>query len=287
METNGEALISGDANGHSTGEAKEQFDRDGFLCVPGVLSPRQTGSLRETLIDLFSRDSAYEGDVNRNAKIGSIRFDICNRYPQLRWLPFHPPLLAALRSVLGEPIVLLPEMAAHDSGFGDWHKDTTSQERAGLKFHWEPDYLMVEAAFYLQDNDPVFGGGLDVIPGSHRTPDRYRHNIGETVFHKGRDKLKKMGLWPKQRDGHLIPSKAGDLVIFHFRTDHKATSVKQRPIPAQHRKLALFFAFSADNRHVRVYRDYIASRPDYLYLKNPVVVPEMEAAARESGVILA
>jgi hypothetical protein len=85
----------------------------------------------------------------------------------------HKPTIEILRKLLGNDFVVLRECAAHFQGFGGWHKDTTSQEFAGHLFQWSENYLMVEVAYYLQDNDEEYGGGLDVEPGSHRKPDSH------------------------------------------------------------------------------------------------------------------
>ncbi len=249
-------------------EQREQFLREGFLIVPEVLTSEQVASLRTELAKLFSMPATELGDFDRRGRLGSVRFDVCARHPSLRWLLTHPPLLEALRGLLGDDFVFLPEMSAHHAGYGDWHKDTTSQERAGEAFHWSEDYLMVEAGFYLQPNSVEHGGGLSVQPGSHRKPDRYIDIIDRNVFDKVRTKLKAWNVIPTEK-GYPIPSKAGDLVFFDFRIDHRATPAAQNPVPPEYQKYARFFACSRANHHVTKYIEYIKRRPDYLYLKDP------------------
>src|SRR6185437_11613372 len=126
------------------------------------------------------------------------------------------PVVKILKSLLGEDYVKLPEDAAALNSFGGWHKDTTSLERAGYRFHYQDDFLMVGIAYYLQDNTQRYGGGLDVETGSHREPRRP---------HIARRAIRKLGRLVGRRsdaatkDGGAnkvvsIPSKAGDLVIF-------------------------------------------------------------------------
>lgn len=270
-----------------TADQRASFERDGFVIVPAVLSSEQVLELRRALGALFATRSSFEGDIDRDLATGTggntgcIRFDVCARYPELRWLLTHPPLVGALRGLLGDDFLYLPEMSAHYRGFGHWHKDTTSQERAGERFHWEPDYLMVEAALYLQANCPEYGGGLDVVPGSHRQPDTYLNAVDRTVFDRARTKLKTWGLLGAKK-AYSIPSKPGDLVIFDFRLDHRATWPSARQIPADREKLALFFACSRNDRHARRYVEYIASRPDYVYLRDHTYPAEMlEVVGRE------
>lgn len=265
-----------------TGDLTTAFQRDGFVVVPKVISAEQVAQLRGVLFGMFDAPAGYEGDFDRRGRLGSVRFDVCSRVPELRWLLTHMPLLSPLRTLLGEDFVFLPEMSAHHGGYGDWHKDTTSQERAGQRFHWEPEYVMVEAALYLQDNSVEYGGGLEVVPGSHTQSDRFLDVIDRTPLDKVRTKLKSWGVLPSKK-GTRIPSVAGDLVIFHFRLDHKASSAAETNIPRSNQKLALFFACSRNNHHARRYTDYIASRPDYAFLKSHAYPDELLRVTSAAG----
>jgi hypothetical protein len=252
----------------------EQFHRDGFLVLPSVLTNQQVTELRNVLMNLFKSEIKFKGDNKK------FRNDICSRYTELQWLIFHPPIVSALKFLLGSNFVFLPEMAAHSSNYSGWHKDTTSQECGGHKFHWQDNYLMVEAALYLQDNNQ-YGGGLDVVPGSHRYADLYATAAGQKLLRNGKN-YKSLQ--------YSIPSKAGDLVLFHFRVDHKATlptTCSIESIPPAQRKLAMFFACSTNNEHVTNYKQFLLSREDYHYLKTYQYPRDMLNLASEHNLILA
>jgi hypothetical protein len=224
-----------------------------------VLDPEQVWGLRQFLQRRFDlpAEQRYDGDVD------GFLFDVYSRYPEMRWLLFHEPAVEVLRDLLGKDFVVLRECAAQREQFGHWHKDTTSQERAGHRFHDDDDFLMVEAAYYLQDNDPEHGGGLDVEPGSHRRVDPFARR---TVLQRAWGKVAG-GPKAASPDVLTVPSQAGDLVIFHFRLNHKATP-RHRPPPAgAPAKIAVFQACSANTRHVAAYHDFIADRPNYVYLR--------------------
>jgi hypothetical protein len=267
---------------------KQRFERNGFLCVPRAFSPHQVRETRAFLLRLFGDEVRYEGDVNDQCREPghggrSVRFDVFARYPELSWVLTHPPVVAVLREVLGEDFVYLPETAAQDSGFGRWHKDTHDQEDAGLHSHREPDYRMVQVAFYLQDNSARHGGGLDVIPGSHRRRESLGTNVGRLTTWQW---LKACALGPREGVPYAIPSRAGDLVLFDYRVEHRATWPKVVPVPEQHRKLAIFFGCSANNRHVRSYIDFLSSLPPYRYLKEHAYPDEVLRAARAQQLTL-
>jgi hypothetical protein len=271
--------------------SKEQvadFHKQGYAIAPGVLSPEKVRALRASLEKIFAQPPA-SGDN------WSVRNDVFAKNPELWWMLIEPGVVSSLRALLGEDFVYFPESAAHDSAFGGWHKDTTTGEQAGEDFHLQPDFLMVQTGFYLQDNGP-YGGGLDVVPGSHLTPDMYVKPMAKGEWDKEQWKLRaemagRSMLRPLKRamlgtpektsnatiplkgsktkpGEYTIPSKAGDLVMFHVRTDHKASWPEKTPIPADHRKLALFTVCSANNRHVETYKKFLLRRAEYPYLKN-------------------
>ena len=267
-------------------DSREELNQRGFVRVPGIFTPEQIAELRVVHDNLFSMPASYDGDLDGQGKIGSIRFDVCARNEGLHWLLVHPPMLDVLRSLLGDDFVFLPEMAAHAGGFGDWHKDTTSQERAGNKFHSEDDFRMIQVAVYLQDNGE-YGGGLDVIPGSHNLADRYLSRTDPSLANRIRRRVtKQLGLDRGPEDAISIPSQAGDLVCFDVRLDHKASwplSRKQTPPKV---KYAIFFMASANNAHARKYVEYIQSRDDYTYLKGHEYPKDLLELASGHGVNL-
>lgn len=256
---------------------RQGFDSDGYVVVPGVLTGEQVREVRAFLVDLFGRKPVHRGDLQfpavSGARGGGVRHDIYTRYPELRWMFTHPPIIDALRSLLGEDFVFLPEMVAHDSRYGGWHKDTTPLEAQGETFHWDPGFRMVECGIYLQDNDE-HGGGLDVVPGSHRTPDVTPPPPKNTFAHRVRGKLVERGLIkPRpiddvQREGGMsIPNRAGDLVIFDVRLDHRATqptSSSLDAVPEDKRKFAIFFVCSSNSEHAPRYRDFLAGQYEHL-----------------------
>ena len=258
---------------------KVAFERDGYLQVPGALSAAQVAEGRRFLASIFDRPSAFEGDYD--APTGNVRFDACARYDALRWILLHPPLVEALRELLGTGFAYLPETVAHDSIRGHWHKDTSAQLKAGHRFHFAPDYAMVQCAIYFQDNTVEYGGGVDVIPGSHRAADSYSSPLQRVA-----NRLRKKGLWFEKSGGTSVMSKAGDLVLFDFRIDHRGTPAARTPIPPEARKFALFIAASADNAHARAYCDYIGGRADYRFLKEHRYPEAFLDEAKSRGVSL-
>ena len=81
-------------------------------------------------------------------------------------------VLNTIKKICGDNFIILPEISVMKSQYGGWHKDTTSVELFGYDFHKKEEFNIVNVAIYCQDNGE-FGGGLDVIPGSHKENDSY------------------------------------------------------------------------------------------------------------------
>jgi ectoine hydroxylase-related dioxygenase (phytanoyl-CoA dioxygenase family) len=274
----------------------ENVDRDGYTVVLGALTEDEVAETREFLTELVEKKPQFDGDEQYPARPGSrgggVRHDVFSRYPETRRVLDKPEVLDMLRSALGEDFVLLPEMALHDSRYGGWHKDTTPLESAGYDFHWEPGFRLLECGIYFQDNDE-FGGGLDIVPGSHREPDDSPPPPKVTFMRRLRGKLSQMGVLPPPKDPPTaeeprrfsIPNKARDLVAFDLRAKHMATQPSPgiEEIPADKRKFALLFIAGANNEHSRRYRDLIAGQYKHLQGDQPTYPDELvEVASRQS-----
>jgi ectoine hydroxylase-related dioxygenase (phytanoyl-CoA dioxygenase family) len=271
-------------------EQVAHFDEQGYVVLENVLSADEVADLRRFFTDdLFAGKPRYDGDLSvavaPEGRGGGVRHDIFGRYPELRGLMTNPTALGALRTLLGDDFVFVPEMAAHDSRYGPWHKDTTPMERDGLDFFKQPDFKMVQCAIYFQDNDE-YGGGLDVVPGSHEEPDHTPPPPKMTFINRVRAKLNmaKSGPPPPDEPNAIsIDSKAGDMVIFNVLLNHQATQPRvcaTNEVPADHRKFAVFFICSANNEHPHRYVDYVKGQ--YAHLRNghsyPSDLQELAAA---------
>ncbi|MFN6994324.1 MAG: phytanoyl-CoA dioxygenase family protein [Aquincola tertiaricarbonis] len=247
-----------------------QLSRQGWHCTRNFFSADEVAVLRRLVHAGFDAPELQEGII-RSAGIGSILVDLF-KLPEVARRLFVPRMARVLRELIGPGFVLLPEHAAHRDGYGGWHKDTDMFERAGSMDHWNVDYGVYQCAVYLQDNTAENGGGLSVVPGSHRVPkpDRSQPDAAQRYEDYTR------------RHGVLLDSRAGDLVVFHTRMDHRATP-KQVEQPDYGNKLALFFIAATDNRRAAAYSEFIHRRPDYTYLRNYQVPQDLQALAAQQG----
>jgi len=283
-----------------TDEHTENIDRDGYTMVAGALKPEEVVVARRFFTELFARKPEFPGDTQYPARPGSrgggIRHDVFSRYPETRTVLENPDVIGMLKTALGDDFVLLPEMALHDSRYGGWHKDTTPLESAGHSFHWDPEFRLLECGVYFQDNDE-YGGGLDIVPGSHREPDDSPPPPKVTFARRVRGKLSQKLPLPAPKDPPTppeprrfsIPNSAGDLVAFDLRAKHMATQPKEGigEIPAEKRKFAMFFIAGANNDHSRRYRDFIAAQYKHLNGETPhEYPPELVELTSRQGISL-
>ena len=274
----------------------QSFKENGYLIIPNVLSADQIQFLRKRIMAIFETGEWKKSPYNTEKVLS----DVYNTFPEFIDITLNETVIEAIRSLTDGTPVLIPETSIHYKIYTGWHKDTSSQEKAGKSFHWKENALMLECGFYMQDNDPVLGGGLTVMQGSHNTKDNL---IDESSYELSfMDKVKiKLGIYREDNNSKLnpnkhkvvdVPSKAGDFVIFNFRTNHRATTpkgIKITEVPVERSKLAFFNAFSVDNETVTEYLDFIKSRKDPYYqsLKTQQPSPHLIETAKKLNFKLA
>ncbi len=271
-------------------EQLDLFKQKGYLLVPNVLTKEEVALLRKDILAIFKSGDWKKSPYNTNTVLS----DVYGSFPGFLDVTLSRKVLSIVKSILGENPVLMPETGIHYKLYSGWHKDTTSQEKAGHDFHWKPEALMIEAGVYLQDNNEL-GGGLTVMEGSHMTKDVFKEEHVPGFFEKIMNRISPptQEQIDKKMNVHKlpiidIPSRAGDLVIFNFLTNHRATLPKKcsiADIPADQEKLALFNAFSVNNATADEYIKYIQSRPEpfYQYVSKRKITPELVNKAKELG----
>ena len=291
----------------------EKFHQEGFVTMPKALPPEAVREVRQVIADVFaSRPDAEVGDV------AGVRQNMIVRNAKLAEMVLSGPVLATLKSLLGEKFVILPETSVMDSQFGDWHTDMTTAELIGYDLRRNKDFFLLNAGFYFQDNGK-YGGGLDVVPGSHLKPDQFLEKVktANEAFRKPSmtAKLKKglhaltpdfllkarrkaMGAKPLPLKGQstqpgqlTVAQQAGDMLMFDLRLSHKASWPEvPPPFPPESRKLAYFVICGADNETTRKYKDFLVSRSKtdaaYRYLRNHSYPEALRKKAEAVGVTL-
>ncbi len=276
-------------------EQVKSFNEIGFIRIPNVLSNQHVDELRKKIRSIFGTNDWQKSPHNTNQVLS----DVYNYFPELLNQTLSETVAEIVKDLVGENPILMPETAIHYSFYTSWHKDTTSLERAGNNFHLKPDFNMIQVGFYLQDNDK-YGGGLTVMPKSANDNDPFVDPKANEFSLINRIK-NKLGLYREEKNSKINPqgrkiidieSKAGDLVIFKFKTNHRASFPKKpitlEQIPDEKKKIAFFNAFSVNNETANDYLNYIYSRPEPFYqnLKSRTFHPEYTAHCQKLGLIV-
>lgn len=155
----------------ATAEELDLFDRDGYLEIPGALTPEHTGRLLAAVDRLDGAErrrlSLAPGDMM--SRFATIRFD-----PAFLELVAHPTTLPKVWSVLGWNIQLyISHLVVYPpEPWGGvqcrepvWHQDSG---RPVLELERPAPRLSVKVAYWLTDTRGPARGSMEVVPGSHR-----------------------------------------------------------------------------------------------------------------------
>jgi hypothetical protein len=219
---------------------------NGFVAIRNILDETAVAECRDAFSKLFGVDHSHDGKTQGRS--------LSNETIFLKAL--NTRFADAIRSLIGNDVVLVNEMTVHDSMFGGWHTDTTSPEAKGNKqFHLFDDFGIYQCGIYLQDNSMLFGGGLDVVPGTHRRRDPVAAYLEWSKSNQKTPFVHECG--SALDHGMSIANLRGDLVVFNLRVLHRATP---RALPyrdKEDRKFAYFFVAGPDNKTTRSYRSWL------------------------------
>jgi hypothetical protein len=135
---------------------------------------------------------------------------------------FNPNLVAELKQALGEDLYYISDPHIQATMFGvdddmraSWHVDSFSEGHATyLRSH---HYRFARVGVYFQANTECDGGGISVLPRSHKFP--VRTGLGGIDF-RIKDFVQRSLARPC---GRMLLTRAGDAVFFHSRLYHAST----------------------------------------------------------------
>ena len=237
------------------------FDKHGYIHVRDVIDATTVAELRTVFLEALAKQGTR------------LLVDSAIQFPRMRELLRRPKLMNTLTAILGKPFLVLPPTSVDHNRFGQFHTDTSGAEMTGWTFHKDPDFRAVVLGLYLQDNND-YGGGLRVVPGTHREPDVFvsmlkkKHEVRAAVDRSWvRSFLKRVSrgrlfTWrddalenvPNQID---VPTKAGDALMWDMRLVHRASPQKIEGEAIPGGKVALFYVLGTDNAATRKWLEYL------------------------------
>lgn len=183
---------------------REALDRDGYLPLPGILTPEQVARMGARLDALTAEEGADAGkEVHQEAGTDRLS-DLVNKDLMFDVCFTHPRVLAAVAHVLGGEFKLSSlnaRAALPGCGLQHLHADWAGAVAPG-------DYFVCNS-IWLLDDFTAENGATRVVPGSHRS--------GRTP----RDEMEDPAA-PHPRGVQLI-APAGTVVIFNSHSWHGGT----------------------------------------------------------------
>jgi ectoine hydroxylase-related dioxygenase (phytanoyl-CoA dioxygenase family) len=199
------------------------FQRDGVVCVRGVLDENELRQLAEAVDENLAAPGPWANDYTPPGGSGRFFGDYVNweRIDGYRSAALHGPLPRLARTLLGE-----------DPRF--FHEHTLVKERDTSEvtpWHHDEPYYCIDGASNVSlwvSLDPVpQQAGVEFIVGSHLWGRRFvpRKFVDHTAFVAGATGFELVPDIEPVRDQHEIVAfdiEPGDVIAFHYRTLHSA-----------------------------------------------------------------
>jgi ectoine hydroxylase-related dioxygenase (phytanoyl-CoA dioxygenase family) len=187
----------------------EEFRREGFVHLPGVISPQEVEEFRDATLALAERMRSYNQDGVFTQLVNAWRED-----ETVRRLSFHPNVTGIARKLAGVPLRM-------------WHDQTLIKQPHNQKpteYHqdqplWPHDNLRTSLSCWVALVDvPVERGCMTFLPGSHRLTQLVpeRPGSGDSWFEAAPELV-----WSRRV---TVPLRAGDATFHSSRTLHMANN---------------------------------------------------------------
>lgn len=232
-----------DASQEEIKELSDAISEDGYAVLRGAITEEHVQLARKEC-ELHMRNS---GNPSQD-EIESSRL-LANT--TLATTVFNSRVTDLLQGYFGGSLTYYPNFVVRLNRYTSWHIDNGFLP----DYHENSDHLYssgfrhLQCVIYLQNNLPEVGGGLDVLPGSHKWAERNSSTEHDDLFAEHGDHIS-------------IDSKAGDLVVFDGRLLHRGSQSERAP---EVEKYGVFWSASHfDQPQVERYQQYLNGRIDFL-----------------------
>ncbi|GAA2003027.1 phytanoyl-CoA dioxygenase family protein [Catenulispora subtropica] len=207
---------------HAPDSLAAQLADRGYVIVRGVLDAAEVARARDLC-------TAYlTGTGTQEMMTGEFLTD-----EFLAGIALRDQVVAAVKELMGPNPVFYPNSTTRKNVYVPWHVDATFVGPTAA-YVWEPGFAHVQCGLYLQDNDPVRGGGIDVVRSSHLMSfDGYGTREPEFDI-----PARTLGESPLRE---RVDTRAGDVVMWDGRLMHASTPVVRE---TDREKFGVFFSYA-------------------------------------------
>ncbi len=197
-----------------TDETIEAYRRQGFVHIPGVISPDEVGAFRAAALDVAARQK--ERSMTAGGKAERVFLQLVNVWQDdetLKRLTLHPNVGAIAERLAGVPLRLWHDQVLikqpHNNAPTEFHQDQPFWPHAHSTHPLSAWIALVDV--------PVERGCMTFIPGSHTRTDLAAQDLTDAhdLFTKSPDLV-----WEPRV---TIPLRAGDCTFHHALCAHMAT----------------------------------------------------------------
>ena len=232
---------------HLSPEHRADFERDGYVFLPGVFSPEEANVLRKAADEIFALDR--EEVWRESTGVARTAFAAHLYNEAFARLGAHPRLIDPVRGLLDGEVYIhqykVNAKAAFDGDVWQWHQDYGTWHRDDLM----PEPRAMNIAVFL---DPVTAanGPLLFIPGSHRAG----------VYEAGHDlATTSYPLWTLDREtvtrladerGIVAPTgQPGSVLMFHSNLVHASP-----PNISPWHRVIVYLSLCEVSNHIRQFK---------------------------------
>tara|TARA_B100000212_G_scaffold220049_1_gene166627 strand:- start:1205 stop:2065 length:861 start_codon:yes stop_codon:yes gene_type:complete len=239
----------------------KKFLDNGFMYFKNVISDNDVSEIRHQLLDFFKKQKK-----NHMFTKEFLSFESVSKVPFLESV--HEKVLEAIGSYKLIPFYSL----TYNLHSQVWHRDSQSLLNS-TQFIYDEEYQVSKCGIYLQNDTIKWGGGLEIIPKSHKPGFLgYRFPLSFSKNRRGKTSLIQL-MAQKFQNNFLqkkvrLDVKAGDLLVFHGNLLHRASKPSARlnqkhqieEVPDDKAKFMYQWEVSPDNQFLSKYIKHQKSR---------------------------
>ena len=206
---------------------KERFKKYGYVIIKNAFTIDEIKNLRKLCYKAFdqlkSKEVSSEINLKNNRQLTNEGFI---KNPGLLNPLFKKNIIDKVKKVLGEDYITFADFSLNNNLHSPvWHTDS---QLIGFstKYVYSPSFNVAKLGLYLQEDDEIYGGQLDLIPGSHlptffgvNSPIPFKSRYGKV------SKLQLMAILIRNKFLKKISVNVslGDVILFHGLLWHRSS----------------------------------------------------------------